>query len=421
MRFASLYKHFMLSPASHLPVLAEDHSLIGFLSKEKIQIEMADLARSSLEIEEIPHELIEIDISENLLSFFNSHNKIPVLDSQGNRYESWDKPRLLAEYTKLVGSKSTLNLESEAIDNGSTKDNNLLQYKSSSQESDKKTKSPVQWFTQLILESFSDPLFATDLDGNAVFYNDRFEKEILSRPFFRDSVSFAERYLRDLNKDLFASFLKANNLDMNANQENGKVLQTILAKIGYMVRVVSLTQSDKLVGYLYHFILLKQSIQDSNSDGIVFPSLEEALANKLPIELVLKETESFYIYQSLLRNKRNVSHTANELGVPRSTLQNRIRFLDIEKRFQDKKQDPVPRKRISSTKSKPSLKPKENTKPKPKIDPSSKLESKTKKAKGVTPRKPKAKIPSKKQGFAKKKIKQSTSKGKKSQKKVFNY
>ncbi|PJE00545.1 MAG: transcriptional regulator [Leptospira sp.] len=410
MRFASLYKHFMLSPASHLPVLAEDKSLLGFLSKEKLQIEMADLARSSLDIEEIPHELIELDISENLLSYFNAHSKIPVIDSQGVRFESWDKPRLLAEYTKLVGSKSSQSV-GEGISNFENESReNLENSNSFAKEEIKNSKNPVQWFTQLILESFSDPLFATDLEGNSVFYNDRFEKEILSQQFFRDSVSFAERYLRDLNKDLFASFLKANNLDMNASQENGRVLQTILAKIGYMVRVVSLTQSDKLVGYLYHFILLKQSIQDSNSEGIVFPSLEEALANKLPIELVLKETESYYIYQSLLRNKRNVSHTAHELGVPRSTLQNRIRFLDIDKRFQDKKQTPVPRKRSSSPKPEKSQKLSESS-TQSKERPKSKQQ--TTNPKPLTKSKTKAKPLSKKK-TSKKKTKQRGSKGKKS-------
>lgn len=322
----------MLSPASHLPVLGEEKLLIGFLSKEKLQIEMADLSRSSMEVDEIPQEFLDKDISESLLAFFSTNSKIPVLDMQGNRIESWDKPRLLAEYTKLAGSESS---QKENSNNDES-----LKYQSSDS-----SKNPVHWFTQLILESFSDPLFATDIEGTAIFHNDRFESEILSQSFFRNSVSFAERYLRDLNKDLFASFLKANDLDMNANQENGKILQTILPKIGYMVRVVSLVQADKLVGYLYHFIQLKRSILDSNSDGFQFPSIEEAFANKLPIELVLKETESFYIYQSLLRNKRNVSHAAEELGIPRSTLQNRIRFLDIENRFQNSKQDKVPRKR----------------------------------------------------------------------------
>jgi hypothetical protein len=338
MRFASIYKQFMLSPASHLPVLGEEKLLIGFLSKEKLQIEMADLSRSSMELDEIPSEFLDKDISESLLAFFSTYSKIPVLDLQGNRIDSWDKPRLLAEYTKLAGSESILKED---------KDN---KERSLSAQPSETSKNPVHWFTQLILESFSDPLFATDLEGTAVFHNDRFESEILSQSFFRNSVSFAERYLRDLNKDLFAAFLKANDLDMNANQENGKVLQTILPKIGYMVRVVSLLQSDKLVGYLYHFIHLKRSILDSNSEGFQFPSIEEAFANKLPLELVLKETESFYIYQSLLRNKRNVSHAAEELGIPRSTLQNRIRFLDIENRFQNPKLDKVPRKRTSTDK-----------------------------------------------------------------------
>ncbi|WCL50862.1 transcriptional regulator [Leptospira sp. GIMC2001] len=352
MRTESLYKHFMLTQVSHIPVIDEASKLIGFLSKEKLQIEMSDLSRSSMEIESIPEGFIDKDLSETLISYFSIHGKIPVIDLQGTRKDSWDKPRLLAEYSKMATNElAASELESEqTVRNRSAQGDRNSESRADQKES--KEKNPVQWFMQLILESFSDPLFATDLDGHTIFYNEKFEKGILSQPHFRNSVSFAERFLRDLNKDVFAGFLKANDLDINASNEHGKVLQTLLPKIGYMVRIVTLSQADKMVGYLYHFSLLRQSIQNQNDEGFVFPSLEEAFANKLPLELVLKETESFYIYQSLLRNHRNVSHTSDELGIPRSTLQNRIRFLELEKRFSNHSKDPIPRKRAPQSRTK---------------------------------------------------------------------
>lgn len=338
MRTESLFKHFMITQVSHLPVLGEDGKLEGFLSKEKLQIEMADFSRSSEELESIPQDYLDSDLSESVLNYFQNFSKLPVLDREGKRVEVWDKPRLLSEYSRMVARKEEMSpsavssIQDREEVTGETQ-NNL---------------SPVHWYMQLILESFGDPLFSTDINGNMVFYNDRFEKDILSQGSFRNSVSFAERYLRDVNRDLFAAFIKANDLDLNANQDKGRVLQTILPNLGYLLRIVTLLQNEKIVGYLYHFQALKSRIQSQNSEGVIFPSLEEAFANQMPLEIVLNETESFYIYQSLVRNQFNVSHTADELGIPRSTLQNRMKFLDLDQKFAKDKEKTIPRKRKAS-------------------------------------------------------------------------
>lgn len=374
MRTESLYKFFMITQVSHLPVVGEEGVLIGFLSKEKLQIEMADLSRSAMDLDKIPMEYLDLELSESLLYYFSSQSKIPVLNITGKQRETWDKPRLLAEYSRSLAKKEeeedSVVATSEAAD----------------------AKSPVQWYSELILESFSDPLFSTDVNGTMVFYNDRFELDVLSQPSFRNSVSFAERFLRNLNKDVFAAFLKANELDLSASTENGKILQTIVPNLGYMVRIITLSKNDKIIGYLYHFIEMRSRIQSQNEEGVIFPSLEEAFLNKMPLDLILKETESFYIYQSLQRNQYNVSHTAQDLGIPRSTLQNRIRFLELEKKFpKSDKEIVVPRKR--------------------KLTPTKKLEpaKKSKPVKKSTPKKTKSltspKIPISKKKTSKKKVK----------------
>lgn len=367
MKTESLFKNFMLVQVSHLPIVGEEGILLGFLSKEKLQIEMADLSRESLEFEKIPDEFIEYDLPDSLLVFFHYQSKIPVISIFGKRHELWDKAKLLAEYSRSISHQ-----ENESKDRNSSEENNPF-FESEKINIPNRTKDPtsstprssitggeevltpakkdpVSWLMKLILESFADPLLSTDINGNAVFFNDRFESEILAHNSFRNSVSFAERYFRDLNKDVFAAFLKANEMDMNLTQDNGRVLQTILSKIGYLVRIVTLSHEEKVVGYLYHFTELKAKMGNEGDSPFSFPSLDEAFANKIPLDIVLRETESFYIYQSLIRNHNNVSHTAMELEIPRSTLQNRMKQLDLEKKFSTGEKAPIPRKRKKNKK-----------------------------------------------------------------------
>jgi len=332
MRTEHLYKHFMFVQSTHLPVVDPQGSLRGFLSKEKLQIELADLSRGNEEWEEIPEEFLDSYFPESLLHFFRHYSQISVLDTKGMKKDSWDQSRLLFEYSRFVAARGDL---SSSRSEPRTQEN----------LSENRGLNPSEWLAMKILENFADPLFATDVQGNSLFFNESFEKMILAKPSFRDSVQFAERYLRDLNKDVFAAFLTANELDISRAQERGRVLQTALPQLGYQVRMITLTENEKVIGYLYHFLEFRSKMGGGGKDGIQFPSLEEAFASKVPLDLVLNEVESFYIYRSLLRNQHNVSHTAQDLGIPRSTLQNRIRQLDLEKKFPFRSQEPIPRKR----------------------------------------------------------------------------
>ncbi|MCE9500617.1 MAG: transcriptional regulator [Leptospira sp.] len=333
MKVESLYKFFLITPVSHLPVIDETNTVAGLLSKEKILMEMADLSQSGREYERIPVHLFDDTLTENLLSYFQGSRLIPVINTSAEKKDNWDKPRFLAEFSKL--SKP---VEKPVISKGD-------------QETESKAK--IVWFMELMLENFPDALYATDVDGNTIFYNEKFENSVLTRSLFRNSIAFAERYLRDTNRELFANYLKMNEMDSDLKETRAPVLQTYLKNLDLILRIITLKKDEKITGFLYQFILPSNKLSIMDNSGMTFPSIEEAFHNKIPLETILAETESHYIYYSLKRTQENISHAANELGIPRSTLQNRMRQLSVNKRFRRDVSKPIPRNKPEKSPIKP--------------------------------------------------------------------
>nr|WP_232224721.1 helix-turn-helix domain-containing protein [Leptospira fainei] len=336
MRIEGLYKHFLYTPTNFLPVWEESDGLLGLLPKETILMELADLSVADREFTRIPEEYLIREIPESLLGYFQKQRTIPVLNSFGERKEDWDKPRLMAELSR-----------SSWVAKGAEKP---AQQSPELQAEDRTKQS--QWFMEVILQNFPDGLLATDLDGHAVFYNETFEKDILTRKWFRDSILYAEKLLKEMSKDLLGNYLKTHELRL----DEGKIsVQTFVQDLDSLVRVSVLRQKGKPLGYLYHFSPIRAKLNSQDEDGMEFPSVTEAFGQKLPLETMLKEVEGSYIYHTLKRNQENVSHAALDLGVPRTTLQNRIKFLDLGARFKLNKDQPIPRKKTG--KSVPSRKP----------------------------------------------------------------
>ncbi|MBE8398518.1 transcriptional regulator, partial [Leptospira borgpetersenii serovar Hardjo-bovis] len=75
-----------------------------------------------------------------------------------------------------------------------------------------------------------------------------------------------------------------------------------------------------------------------------FPSVIDAFFQKLPLETMLKEVESAFIFHSLKAIQDNISHTALQLGIPRTTLQNIIKFLDLQSLYTLSRENSIPRK-----------------------------------------------------------------------------
>ncbi|PJZ69249.1 transcriptional regulator [Leptospira perolatii] len=326
MKIENLYKYFLYTQASHLPVWEEEnHALLGLLPKERILMELADLSLADREFSRIPEEYLVREIPETLLAFFQKQRTIPVLSPLGERKEDWDKPRLLAELSR----SSWVAKEPEKKE-------------SNDPESPEEKSKQTQWFMEVLLQNFPDGLLATDLDGHSVFYNETFENEILPRKWFKDSILHAEKLLKEMSKELLGNYLKTHELRL----EEGKLsVQTFLPDLDCLVRVSILHQKGKPVGYLYHFSPASSKVNHQDADGFIFPSVAEAFRQKLPLETILKEVEGSYIYQSLKRNQENVSHAALDLGVPRTTLQNRIKFLDLTSKFPMNRDQPIPRRK----------------------------------------------------------------------------
>ncbi len=325
-----------MTPVTHFPVVGEDGSAVGLLSKEKISREMADLESIGIEYEVIPDHLLTYEITDSIVLFFQTHRTIPVLNIFGQRIDTWEKPRLLAECSDLLTKKNPPKQEQKTdsidIDIPDSSANKLLIYK----------------FMELILKSFPDALFSTDKDGNTTFYNEKFETYILSKNIFRDSITIAEKYFRELNRDLISEYFKSIDVDENSSMSL-PILQAFVKNINMIVKIVTLKGDDKVIGFLYHLIESEsEHVEKDDHIQSDFPIIEKAFQSGVPLSEILKDVESSYILKSFKLNHENISHTASSLGIPRSTLQNRIKYLDLSTKMARDPETPVPRQRKES-------------------------------------------------------------------------
>ncbi len=332
MKIESFYKFFLMTPVSHFPVLGEEGVSIGLLSRDKISREMADLDSSGIEYETIPEHLLSYEITDSIIKYFQNHRTIPVLNIYAQRVDTWEKPRFLAECSDLLNKKSS---EKPPI----------IQEKNEPQSSESANKMLIYKYSELILQNFPDALFSTDKDGNTTFYNEKFEKHVLAKHIFRDSITLAEKYFKELNRDLISEYLKSVELEESSNTQF-PVLQAYVKNIDFTVRIVTLKGDDKVLGFLYH--LSESTKSDIVPDEIIskssdFISIEEAFEEGYSLNQLLKEVEAGYILKSFKKNHENISHTANALGIPRSTLQNRIKYLELSDKLGRDPESPIPR------------------------------------------------------------------------------
>ncbi len=312
----------MLTKASHLPVVDGEGNLVGLIAKIKVSQEAADTSGKTSEYETIPDFLLEKTLNESVLNYFKDNPRIPVLNSTGERIGLWDKPRFLAEFSKL-----------EPKPKKETKVEELLSQKDKARQS----KEPIQWYMELILANFPDGLYSSDLMGSTLFYNEAFETKFLTLPIFKNSLAIAERVLKELNRDLMAKHLTENEMEVKAL--SGKInLQSYWKEADCQVRITSLEKEDKIAGFLYHLTKGASQQGSSPTQGLWD---EESLERK-PLQKILEEVEASYVMSALKKNKFNISHTAKALEMPRTTLQNRIRFLKIKVPSELTKEIPAP-------------------------------------------------------------------------------
>ena len=100
---------------------------------------------------------------------------------------------------------------------------------------------------------------------------------------------------------------------------------------------------------MYHLIESESDqIEKDDHTQSEFPIIEKAFQSGVSLSEILKDVESSYILKSFKLNHENISHTASSLGIPRSTLQNRIKYLGLSNKMARDPETPVPRQRKES-------------------------------------------------------------------------
>ncbi|MBW7858523.1 MAG: hypothetical protein H3C43_09595, partial [Leptonema sp. (in: Bacteria)] len=184
------------------------------------------------------------------------------------------------------------------------------------------------WLSQLILSSIPQPLLATDLNGSTLFYNENFVDRILERGPFKNTLAIAEKYFLEVNRNALAQ-------TYSMGPHPTDLLFITLTELHLTVQIATLEMDRVIIGYLYIF-------HDPEVAGLPHEIMSRLEAG-LDLDSIMQDLESGIIASMLRRTGQNVSHAAKALRINRSTLQNKIRRLDVNQRFHRKVEGPVRR------------------------------------------------------------------------------
>ena len=316
--------------------------LIGFALRSELDQAMADLDRARRDFSEIPEPILVRDqVPPEALASLRIHAEIPVLNLHGEQVANWNEARYLKAIaafretlkpatTETSGQSSTP--AAPDVSGRSARTTFSPAAASGAAPSSESGPSAQRWLGELILGALPYALFATDLQGHTLFYNGRFEDGILTKRVLKNSIRLAESFFLELTRTLLARSFEEDPLRKNRN-----ILTTYHPELEVRIRVLNLEQEGRLQGYLYLF-------QDPG-DGELFHELVDRVGRGQGLEAVIDEVEGQFIYLMLDRHGQNVSHTAKALKIKRSTLQNKIKRLRIDQRYNRKVQGPVRRHR----------------------------------------------------------------------------
>ncbi len=303
--------------------------LSGFLSRSRVDRLMADLDRARLEYDHIPDDLLVRDyVPEGALKF--SGPQVPVFDAAGQQLANWDEPQLLkavAEFRERLKSagnephfeKNTRpGLDTDAVPENAP----IVQDRSDA----------ARWLGELLLAALPYALFATDLQGNTLFYNERFAERILAKGPLKNSIRLAESYFTELTRTLLAR-----SFERDPMRELRDRLSAYSTELGLRIRVLNLEDEGRIHGYLYLF--------HDTGESELFHELEDRNAQGQGLEDILEDVEGQFIHLMLTKHGQNVSHTAKALKIKRSTLQNKIKRLDIDNKYGRRIEGPIRRRR----------------------------------------------------------------------------
>ena len=300
-------------------------SLVGFLVRERLDSEMADLGRARRELDRIPEDLIARgSLPDDLIPHLTAVDPLPVLNLYGEQVASWQPTGTLRAIAVFRDR------ERERLERGGTTDVAIP-----AQVALPATKADARsWLTELILAELHFPLFVTDVEGKTMFFNSSFEAFVLSRKELKNSIRLAEQYFLELTRNLLAQRYSTGSISESAEDF---LLRSRLSQLGMNVEVRPLSSGKGLAGYLYVF-------RPPAEQGMY----EEALAmleSGLDLPRAMEQLEGGLIAAVLERSGHNVSHAAKALGIKRTTLQNKIKRLGVSEQYERKAEGPIRRNR----------------------------------------------------------------------------
>jgi len=312
LRLSHLLQQFYRHAVPCLPVVeAEGDRFLGFILRAEIDRRASDLERLQEEFTRIPSALLHTQISDEALHALGEKSPVPVLDELGREHTRWPKSEL---YRRMAA------LEEEQLEQPVQNDSVRAEVISSQSEGD--------WLSRLILASLPHPLLATDLNGQTLFYNETFVSRILERGPFKNTLALAERYFLEVNRNALAR-------TYSMGPHPVDLLFVSLTELHLTVEIATLEHDRVIMGYLYIF-------HDPEVAGLPHEIMSRLEAGQ-DLDSIMEDLEAGIIASMLRRTGQNVSHAAKALGVNRSTLQNKIRRLDVNERFHRRVEGPVRR------------------------------------------------------------------------------
>lgn len=301
-----LLKIFYKNPLSYIPLLdfnqKEEGYIVGFLSRSKVLQHSADKSKLEEKFPQIPDSFIDKKIQPMFIYEFFQKAPIPVYNLFAKYIENWEK-ETLNEYLKNFLYAEFYNLTTkpeQAID----------------------TKVQNYYTIESILTSIPFPLFAISRNGISIFYNQLFIDNILEKGPFKKTLGLAEAYFKEVIERAIAENIKKN-LDTD-------IIFINIQEIEKQILISTLLSENEVTGYL--IIFLNYSLLEKKEGQIFKPLIsivDNYLKQNLTYEDIIEIIEIEIIKEFLKKNSNIISSTAENLKINRTTLQNKIKRLNI--------------------------------------------------------------------------------------------
>jgi len=347
--------------------------LIGFLSRELLDRAMADLDRARQSYERIPASLlVRGRIPDELLPALREVGRLPVLNETGEQVAAWEEAEYLRQVARFreahpgvsqgpapgrggrahfaggrAGNAAHAGDDSHPTDADEDEEAGEAlapafaagrgeEAEAASSETARRLRQPEassqRWLGEMILSALPWPMFAADLRGGALFYNDAFQEQVLRRDRLKDSIRAAENYFLELTRSLLAQ-----SFERDPDRRRTGPLGAHVRELGLIVHVHNLETGGRIHGYLYIF--------EHPGEGSVAREFEDRRADGQGLEEIMGDLEALLVHMTLEDEGYNVSHAAEALQIKRSTLQNKIRRLKVHQRFGTRPDGPIRRRR----------------------------------------------------------------------------